>query len=171
MNDQVKHAAAPAGAKRGPAERWTGEACVPSRIKPGAPRGWCRGALLLLGAGVLTLFAGGRAAAQAKPSESQLVRLAKLEIYPEQLESYKAAAREEIETSLRVEPGVLTLYAVAEKNNPTHITILEIYASTEAYKAHLRTPHFLKYKAGTAQMVKSLELVETVPLVPGVKVK
>jgi hypothetical protein len=45
------------------------------------------------------------------------VRLAEIDIDPAQLESYKAAVKEEIETSVRVEPGVLALYAVAEKDN------------------------------------------------------
>ena len=103
--------------------------------------------------------------------DGRIVRLAKLQIDPSQLESYKAALKEGVETALRVEPGVLTLYPVAEKNNPTHITILEIYANAKAYEAHLQTPHFLKYKNATKDMVKSLELVETIPLEPGVKVK
>ena len=101
----------------------------------------------------------------------QMVRLAKLVIDSVQLEKYKASLKEEIEASVRLEPGVLTLYAVAEKNKPTHITILEIYADTDAYKAHLQTPHFIKYKNETKEMVKSLELVETIPLVPGMKIK
>ena len=103
--------------------------------------------------------------------KNQIVRLAKLVIDSAQLENYKAILKEGIETAVRVEPGVLTLYAVAEKNNPTHITILEIYADTIAYKAHLQTPHFIKYKTSTKDMVKSLELVETDPLVPGMKIK
>ena len=93
-----------------------------------------------------------------------MVRLAKLVIDSTQLDRYKTFLKEEIEISLRAEPGVLTLYAVSEKNNPTHITILEIYADVDAYKSHLQTPHFLKYKNGTPDMVKSLELVEAVPL-------
>ena len=101
----------------------------------------------------------------------QMVRLAKLVIDPKQLDAYTALLKEEIEASVRLEPGVLTLYAVSEKEHPSHITILEIYANTDAYKAHLLTPHFLKYKNGTKEMVQSLELVETVPLVPGMKIK
>jgi quinol monooxygenase YgiN len=108
------------------------------------------------------------AAAQEK---NQMVRMAKLVIDSAQLDNYRALLKEEIETSVRVEPGVLTLYAVSEKNKPTHITILEIYADSVAYKAHIQTPHFLKYKNGTKAMVKSLELVETTPLVPGMKIK
>lgn len=103
--------------------------------------------------------------------KNQMVRLAKIQVDSLQLESYKAALKEEIETSVRLEPGVLTLYAVTEKNNPTHITILEIYADTTAYKAHLQTPHFIKYKTITKDMVKSLELVGSVPIVPGMKIK
>ena len=104
-------------------------------------------------------------------NKNQMVRLAKLVVDSTQLKNYNALLKEEIEASVRVEPGVLTLYAVAEKNDPTHITILEIYADTVAYKLHLLTPHFIKYKNGTKDMVKSLELIETVPLVPGMKIK
>src|SRR5580765_4493628 len=91
--------------------------------------------LLLL----LTLFCSKTMFAQ---ENKQMVRLAKLEIDSIRLEDYKAALKEEIETSLRLEPGVLTLYAVEEKDNPSRITILEIYADTVAYKIHLQTPHF-----------------------------
>jgi len=117
---------------------------------------------------MLTFVLHGNIYAQEK---TQMVRLAKLVIDSIQLEKYKASLKEEIEASVQLEPGVLTLYAVAEKNNPTHITILEIYADTVSYKAHLQTPHFIKYKNGTKDMVKSLELVETIPLVPGMKIK
>src|ERR1700704_5698014 len=85
-----------------------------------------------------------------------VVRIAKLQIDSAQLENYKTALKEHAETAVRVEPGVLTLYAVYEKNNPTHVTVFEIYASQEAYQAHLQTPHFLKYKTSTKDMVKAL---------------
>lgn len=96
--------------------------------------------------------------------ENLVVRIAKLQIDPVQIERYKAAVKEHIETAVRVEPGVLTLYAVYEKNNPSHVTVFEIYANAAAYQAHLQAPHFIKYKTVTKDMVKSLELVETVPI-------
>ncbi|HEX6891930.1 MAG TPA: antibiotic biosynthesis monooxygenase [Chryseolinea sp.] len=108
---------------------------------------------------------------QAPKKNEQMVRLAKLVIDASQLDSYKAALKEEIEASVQLEAGVLTLYAVSEKNNPTHITILEIYADSTAYKAHLQTAHFIKYKASTKDMIKSLELAEGDPLIPGMKIK
>ena len=127
-----------------------------------------RSLLLLVPAGLLLLLASGRAAAQ---TSTQVVHLAKLEIYPEQLASYQAALKEHVETALRVEPGVLTLYPVADAAHPTRITVLEIYASQAAYQTHLQAPHFLKYKSSTKAMVKSLELLDTVPLLPAVKIK
>lgn len=104
-------------------------------------------------------------------TQGRIVRLAELEIDPAQLEKYKAALKEEIEASIRVEPGVLTLYAVSVKDNPTQIRIFEMYANSDAYKAHLETPHFKKYKTGTQNMVKSLKLVETDPLILGAKAR
>ena len=70
-----------------------------------------------------------------------------------------------------MEPGVLSLYAMAETENPAHITLVEIYADEKAYQAHLQTPHFLKYKTSTKEMVKSLELIRMAPLFPELKQK
>jgi quinol monooxygenase YgiN len=107
----------------------------------------------------------------AQEAQGQYVQIAEIEIDPAQLEGYKAAVREHIETAIRVEPGVLILYAVSEKDNPTYIRVFEIYASTEAYRAHLEAPHFKKYKMVTEKMVKSLKLVQTTPVMLGAKAR
>ena len=130
-----------------------------------------RKALLTLSIPIIVMMTFVFCGQTSVQNKNQMVRLAKLVIDSAQLENYNALLKEEIEASVRLEPGVLTLYAVAEKINPAHITILEIYADTVAYKSHLLTPHFIKYKNGSKDMVKSLELVETVPLVPGMKIK
>jgi quinol monooxygenase YgiN len=93
-----------------------------------------------------------------------VVRIARLQIDSAQLENYKIALKLHAETAVRVEPGVLTLYAVYEKDHPTHVTVFEIYKNAEAYQAHLKSPHFIQYKTSTKDMVKSLELTETVPI-------
>lgn len=94
-----------------------------------------------------------------------IVRLAELQIDPTQRETYLALLREEIEESIRLEPGVLTLNAVALKEAPDQIRLMEIYADQTAYEAHLKSPHFTRYKDATAGMVASLTLRETVPIV------
>ena len=109
--------------------------------------------------------------AKPVPAENNLVRLSKITVVPAQLDAYNAFLKEEIEASMRLEPGVLTLYATAEKDAPHKITILEIYADRAAYESHLKTPHFQKYKQGTLSMVKKLELVDVKPLIPELKIK
>lgn len=95
-----------------------------------------------------------------------IVRLSKIEIYPQYLDAYMKYAAEVGEVSLRTEPGVLTMYAVSEKENPCRVTILETYASRGAYEKHIASEHFQRYKQGTLHMVKSLILSDQTPLNP-----
>lgn len=103
----------------------------------------------------VTVFSPEQAEAQ---QDHRMIRIAKIQVDPAQLDSYNAALKEQMTTAVRVEPGVLTYYAVADKTNPSHITILEIYADTAAYQSHIQTEHFKKYKASVQNMVKFLEL-------------
>lgn len=108
----------------------------------------------------------------ARPeAHNNMVRLSKITVDPARLDEYNALLKEEIEASMRLEPGVLTLYAVAEKERPNEVTILEIYADEAAYRSHIATPHFRKYKEGTLDMVVALELIDAQPLIPGLGIK
>lgn len=119
---------------------------------------------ILLPAIVVVAVLATMMAAGAKTMEQPLVRIAELEIDASQVEAYKNALKEEVATSIRVEPGVLALYAVSVKGQPNQIRIFETYKDEAAYKSHLQTPHFKKYKAETRSMVKSLKLIETEPI-------
>ena len=92
------------------------------------------------------------------------VRVADIEVDPEQREAFVSAVTEEMDESIRVEPGVLALYAVAEKGSPSRLHFFEIYANEVAYDAHLESLHFRKYRATTEPMIRSRALVETVPI-------
>ena len=102
-------------------------------------------------------MAWGKCAAGQRGSALIRAYGSKIEVDPALLDAYNAALKLQMNTAVTVEPGVLTYYAVADKNNPSHITILEIYADTAAYKAHIETPHFKKYKATVQNMVKKLK--------------
>jgi quinol monooxygenase YgiN len=109
------------------------------------------------------------AAAPGPGPKDPYVRVAEIEIDPAQLEPYKAAVKEQIEAAIRLEPGMLALYAVADTENPAHVFVFEMYADVEAYRAHLTTAHFKKYKTITQDMVKSLKLRDVVPILLGAK--
>ena len=95
----------------------------------------------------------------------RITRLAEIEVEPDQLEAYMQYATEVGRISMATEPGVLALFSMQDKSNPAKIYILEIYADSAAYQSHIQTPHFKKYKEGTAAMVRSLKLIDVNPLV------
>lgn len=110
-----------------------------------------------------------KASAQQK---ELMVRISEIEIEPAYLEEYKAILEEEAAASVKLEPGVIAIFPMYQKENPAQVRILEMYASKAAYEQHLKTPHFQKYKTTTLKMVKSLMLVDmqaidvaTMPLV------
>lgn len=108
----------------------------------------------------------GHQALSAEPGDL-VVRVAEIEIDPVQLEAYLRAVKEEIYESVRVEPGVISIYSVAEKDHPNRLHFFEIYASDAAYRSHIVSPHFQKYAATTQSMIVSKRLIETQPVLLG----
>lgn len=95
----------------------------------------------------------------AQPRD-MMVRISEIQIHPKYLDAYTAILKEEAEASVRLEPGVIAIFPMYQREHPTEFRVLEIYATRDAYESHLKTPHFQKYKTTTLQMVKSLKLVD-----------
>ena len=89
-----------------------------------------------------------------------IVRMSEIKIYPDSLTAYKAILNEEAEASVRLEPGVISIFPMYQQKDSTQIRILEIYSNSEAYQSHIKTAHFLKYKNSTLSMVKELRLID-----------
>lgn len=92
--------------------------------------------------------------------KEMMVRISEIEINPVYLQEYIAILEEEAAASVKLEPGVIAIFPMYQKENPTQIRILEMYASKTDYEQHLKTPHFQKYKVTTLKMVKSLKLID-----------
>ena len=134
----------------------------PARGRPPRHRGNVRPALLsealpVVLTVVLALVGHDRLLAQ---EQGMLVRISEIQVDAEYLQEYTAILREEAEASVRLEPGVVAIFPMYQKENRTAVRILEVYASRQAYEAHLKTPHFQRYKTTTLKMVKSLKLVD-----------
>ncbi|MEO6852930.1 MAG: antibiotic biosynthesis monooxygenase [Rhodoferax sp.] len=97
------------------------------------------------------------------PPTGAVVRIAELEIRPTQLDAYKAIVSEEIDASIRVEPGVFAIHAFALKNRPNHLRLYEIYADERAYLLHRESPHFKRYLEASQDMIIARRLIETAP--------
>jgi len=90
--------------------------------------------------------------------QDMIIRISEIEVHADQLEKYKAILTYEAAASVKLEAGVLAIFPMFQKENPTQVRILEIYADEQAYQSHLKTEHFLYYKTETLKMVKSLKL-------------
>lgn len=100
---------------------------------------------------------------------AMIFRISEVEVYPEYVESYLPFAAEVAEASVKTEPGVISIFPMQDKKNPCQFRIIEIYADDEAYKSHIASKHFQKYKQGTLHMVKNLALLDHEPLLPELK--
>ena len=89
-----------------------------------------------------------------------MVRVSEIEIVSSYIDEYKAILKEEAASSVRLEPGVIAIFPMYQKDHPSQVRILEIYANREAYESHLQTSHFQRYKTTTLKMVKSLKLID-----------
>ena len=103
------------------------------------------------------IFTYSNVSAQTK---DMMIRISEIKIDSTYLKEYNSILQEESRASVLLEPGVIAIYPMYQKENPTQIRILEIYANRKAYESHLKTPHFQKYKTSTLKMVKSLKLVD-----------
>ena len=65
----------------------------------------------------------------------RIIRYSVIEVEPDYLDEYLPLALEVGDISMRTEPGVLAMYPTVSKEDSCKITIMEIYASQDAYKA------------------------------------
>jgi quinol monooxygenase YgiN len=111
------------------------------------------------GVAITAFLLNGVNAAHAQ-GQQMMVRISEIEVDGKHLEQYKAILKDEAEASVRLEPGVIAIFPMYQRESDTEFRILEMYADREAYEAHLKTPHFQKYKSETLDMVRSLKLID-----------
>jgi quinol monooxygenase YgiN len=126
------------------------------------PKHYAKQVLVLVATILVTVLFYSNAKAQQK---TRYVRIAHIRVKPEKLAAYTTALQEGITAAVKKEAGVLSLRAMYDKKNPSHITVFEIYADIKAYQSHILTNHFKKYKDTVADMVLSLELTDVEPIV------
>jgi quinol monooxygenase YgiN len=102
-------------------------------------------------------------------SLSAYVRWSELEIDPTHLERFWTIGKENVRETRRKDSGVLAFYWAAEKVHPNHIRVLEVYADENAYKAHLASAHYQKFRNDSKPLLKAHALFEAEPVMLGAK--
>ncbi|MDM2836486.1 MULTISPECIES: antibiotic biosynthesis monooxygenase [Enterobacteriaceae] len=86
-----------------------------------------------------------------------------VEVKPALGQAFRDVVLPEMTQSIKLEEGVLAMYATIDKANPNRWYFYEIYASEEAYQAHRLTPHFKQYIEQTAEMTTDKEAIAINP--------
>ena len=110
------------------------------------------------------------AADDAQNAGAPYVRIAQLDVDPRRLAEFKTVLVQSVSTSVHLEPGVYTLYAVALKAHPNRFLVFEMYKDEATYAAHRETPHFRAFFEATQPMVTSRTFLDVDPVVLGAKV-
>ena len=97
-------------------------------------------------------------------NERTINNLVIVEVKPEFDTEFKNIVLPEMAESLKVEKGVLAMYAATDSRTTNRWYFYEIYASEEAYQLHRQTPYFLDYLRQTAHMSARKDAIPVKPL-------
>ncbi|OOF57289.1 putative quinol monooxygenase [Rodentibacter myodis] len=100
---------------------------------------------------------------KVQPTAEMRTNLVRVEVNPEDNAKFKAIITAEMAQSLKVEEGVIAMYAATEQENSNKWIFFEIYANDTAYENHRKTPHFKDYIQQTDNMVKEKSYIEIQP--------
>lgn len=98
------------------------------------------------------------------PNERTINNLVIVEVKPEFQSEFRNIVLPEMVESLKVEKGVLAMYAGTDSETPKRWYFYEIYASEEDYQLHRQTLHFLDYLRQTAHMSARKDAISVKPV-------
>lgn len=98
------------------------------------------------------------------PNKRTINNLVIVEVKPEFQTDFKNIVLPEMAVSLKVEKGVLAMYAGTDSQTPNRWYFYEIYASEEDYQLHRKTPHFQDYLRRTAHMSARKDAIPVTPV-------
>lgn len=80
------------------------------------------------------------------------VLMVHIHVKPECLDDFLAIVRDNASNSL-LEPGVVRFDVFQQKDDPTQISLVEVYHGAEDHAKHGTTEHYLRFRDGVADMM------------------
>ena len=74
------------------------------------------------------------------------VVIVKVQMKPEFRKPFLAAMVDNARSSEEKEPGVLQFTVVQDGTDPNRLHLFEVYRDENAFKTHMTTPHFFKWR-------------------------
>lgn len=80
------------------------------------------------------------------------VLMVHIHVKPERLEDFLEIVRDNASNSV-LEAGVVRFDVFQQKDDPTRITLVEVYHAAEDYQKHITTAHFLRFRDRVEDMM------------------
>lgn len=91
----------------------------------------------------------------ANSGESDFVVIAEFQVKEGSLDSFLAVAIDDATHSVSDEPGCLQFDVCCSTDRPNLVTFYEVYQSREAFDAHLKAPHLLRFQAAFPELIEA----------------
>ena len=88
---------------------------------------------------------------------STLALIVEIRIQPENVDQFMALARENGRAARETEPGCRAFDILVDPEDPTRVTLYEVYDNKTAFEAHQRTAHFKRYLDHAVPLLASRE--------------
>ncbi len=76
------------------------------------------------------------------------------QIKPERIEDFMPLMRDNANASLNREAGCHQFDICTDRQRPNEVFLYELYSDSAAFDAHLQSPHYHEFDAGTADMIE-----------------
>lgn len=97
------------------------------------------------------------------PTENTRTNFVSVDVKPAHAAAFRRIVVDEMAQSIKLEPGVLAMYAATETTQPNRWHFFEVYADEAAYQLHRQTPHFQDYLKQTADMLQDKHFTDIAP--------
>lgn len=90
------------------------------------------------------------------------INIVQITVKPEHLADYQRVVTAQLENALKIDPGILAIYAGTKQGRPDDWVIYEVFQSEENYRNHIANPDHQKYVAASKDWVQNKQVDQTI---------
>lgn len=90
------------------------------------------------------------------------INIVQITVKPEHLADYQRVVTAQLENALKIDPGILAIYAGTKQGRPDDWVIYEVFQSEENYRNHIANPDHQKYVAASKDWIQNKQVDQTI---------
>lgn len=90
------------------------------------------------------------------------INIVQIKVKPGHRNDYQQLVSEQLANALRIDPGILAIYAGTKQGQPDDWVIYEVFQSEENYRNHVANPEHQRYVAASKDWIQSKQVDQTI---------